>query len=246
MHSLTGWFIRNPVAANLMMAFILFVGTMTVYSMRIEGFPRIPPETITISTTYIGGSSAQVDEMVTQKIEKALEGLEGVRTVTSQSSADYSTVTVRRAGGQDLQKLLDKVRLRIDAIDDLPASADRPLIEEGGFDFPALYLNLHGSADPETLQKLSKRLRENLLAHPDLSRLKSWGLFDREMMIEVEPLVLQRLNLTVSDIVQHIRASSLNFKSGSLRTAGGTIQIKADDQAKFETEYARIPIIERC
>ncbi|WP_136660452.1 efflux RND transporter permease subunit [Nitratireductor sp. XY-223] len=246
MHALTGWFIRNPVAANLLMLFILFVGTMTALSIRIEGFPRVPPDSIFITTEYRDAPAAQVDELVTRKIEKALEGLEGVRSVTSQSNNDGSTVTVRRAGGQDLQKLLDKVRLRIDALSDLPASVKRPVIETSGYDFPALYVNIHGDTDPSTLQTLAERFREELLAKPELSRLNVWGLHDREMRIEVEPRTLQRFNLTVADVVGLIQASSLDFQAGTLRTLGGNIFLRADDRARFSTEYAQIPVIERA
>jgi multidrug efflux pump subunit AcrB len=227
------------------MALIIFLGVLTVLTIRIEGFPRIPPETIQVSTTYLGASTAQVDELVTQKIEKALEGLEGVRSITSQSTNDVSVVSVLRAGGQDLQKLLDKVRLRIDGISDFPAAARRPVIEEGGYDFPALYVNLYGQTDPGTLQKLAERLREELLSKPELSRLRVWGLIDREMRIEVQPEVLRRFNLTVADVVAKIRASSLNFQSGELRTAGGSIYLRADNRANFSTQYAAIPVIER-
>ncbi len=245
MQVLTSWFIRNPVAANLTMTLILFLGVLTVFTIRIEGFPRIPPETISVSTTYQGASTAQVDELVTQKIEKALEGLEGVRSITSQSTNDVSLVTIRRAGGKDLQKLLDKVRLRIDAISDFPSVVRRPVIAEGGYDFPALYVNLHGQTDSATLQKLAERLREELLSRAELSRLRVWGLLDREMRIEVQPQILQQFNLTVADVVAKIRASSVNFQSGELRTLGGSIYLRADNRAKFSTEYAAIPIIER-
>ncbi|WP_020594265.1 efflux RND transporter permease subunit [Kiloniella laminariae] len=245
MHSLTGWFIKNPVAANLMMAFFLFLGWLALTTIRIEGFPRIPPESISITTSYSGASTAQIDELITRKIEKALEGLEGVRSISSQSNNDISVVTLRRSGGQDLQKLLDKVRLRIDGISDFPSAAERPVIEDGGFDFPALYLNLHGQTDPVTLQKLSELLREELLSRPELSRMNIWGLYEREMQIELDPQILQRHDLTVADVVTRIRLNSLNFQSGVLRTRGGTIYLKADNQARFSTEYAAIPVVER-
>lgn len=244
MHFLTGWFIRNRVAANLLMVFILIVGLMTLFTIRIEGFPRVPPESVNITTTYLGASTAQVDELVTRKIERALEGLEGVRSISSQTSREISIVEVRRAGGQDLQKLLDRVRLRIDAVSDFPATVRRPVIEAAGFDFPALYLNLHGATDPVTLQTLSERLKEELLAEPELSRLKVWGLHDREMRIEIEPQVLQKFNLTVADVVNRIRASSLNYQSGTLRTIGGDITLKSDDKANFSTQFAKIAVIE--
>ncbi|WP_461384575.1 efflux RND transporter permease subunit, partial [Devosia indica] len=172
MHALTGWFIRNPVAANLLMVLILFLGLQTVFSIQIEGFPRVPPETVEISIEYPNATAQQVDQLVTQKVEQALEGVEGVRSITSLSSNGLASISVRRAGGEDLQAVLDRVRLRVDGLTDLPRETRRPVIETSAFDFPALYVNLHGPADPATLQTLAQRLKEELLAQPELSRLQ--------------------------------------------------------------------------
>ncbi len=244
MHSLTSWFIRNPVAANLIMFLILFLGAITVFSIRIEGFPRVSPESVMVETIYEGAPATQVDELVTQKIEMALEGIEGVRSITSQSNNEFSIVSVRRAGGQDLQKILDKVRLRIDGISEFPANVKPPIIQTDEFNFPALYINIHGQTDPLTLQILAKRLKEKLLAAPELSKLKVWGLLKQEMRIEVQPHILRKYDLTVEDITDLIRRSSLDFQAGTLRTTGGNIFLRADNRAKFSTQFELIPIIE--
>lgn len=246
MHALTSWFIRNPVAANLMMILILFMGVQTVLNMRIEGFPRIPPDSIEITVVYPDATAAQVDELVTQKVEQALEGIEGVRTITSRSENGFGSVTVRRAGGAKLQDVLDRVRIRIDGIYDLPTGARRPVIEAAGFDLPALYVNLYGDADPATLQTLAQRLKEDLLAQPELSRLKIWGLTPRELRIEVNPEKLQQYGLTIADVSAAIQQNSLTFQAGQLRTEAGTIFLRADDRAKYAPEYAALPIIERA
>ncbi|SDX95117.1 Multidrug efflux pump subunit AcrB [Ruegeria halocynthiae] len=245
MHTLTSWFIRNPVAANLMMALILFLGVQTLLNIRIEGFPRIPPENVTIAIEFPEATAEQVDELVTQKVEQALEGLEGVRSITSQSENDLSLVTVRRAGGEKLQAILDRVRIRIDGLTDLPERARRPVIEASGFDFPALYLNMYGETDPATLQTLAKRLKEELLAQPKLSRLQIWGLIPRELRIEIDPARLRHYGLTVADVTRTIEQNSLTFQAGRLRTEGGTIFLRADDRARYGPEYAALPIIER-
>ncbi|MGB0661886.1 MAG: efflux RND transporter permease subunit [Mangrovicoccus sp.] len=245
MHALTGWFIRNPVAANLLMALILFLGVVTLFSIRIEGFPRVPPESVEISVAYPGATAAQVDELVTQKIERSLEGVRGVRSITSQSVNGLATVSVRRAGGADLQDVLDRVRIRIDALPDLPTRARQPVIEAAGYDFPALYLNVHGQTDPTTLRILGQRLREDLLAQPEISRLQIWGLIPQELRIEAEPERLRQYGLTVADVTTTIRANSLTFQAGELRTDGGTIFLRADDRALYAPDYAALPIIER-
>ncbi|MEM8959015.1 MAG: efflux RND transporter permease subunit [Pseudomonadota bacterium] len=246
MQALTGWFIRNPVAANLLMVLILFLGVLTLFSIRIEGFPRIPPETVQISVEYPGATAAQVDDLVTQKIERSLEGVRGMRSITSQSVNGLATVSVRRAGGADLQDVLDRVRIRVDGLADLPSQARRPVIDASGYDFPALYVNIHGPADPATLRTLGDRLREDLLAQPEISRLQIWGLIPREMRIEVDPQRLRQYGLTVADVMAAIRANSLDFQAGELRTDGGTIFLRADNRARYAPEYGDLPIVERA
>lgn len=245
MHALTSWFIRNPVAANLLMALILFLGVQTALSIRIEGFPRIPPETVEITIEYPEATAEQVDELVTQKVEQALEGLEGVRSITSQSVNGFATISVRRAGGEKLQDVLDRVRLRVDSLTDLPSKTRRPVIETSAFDFPALYVNLHGPADPATLHTVAQRLKEELLAQPELSRLQIWGLIPRNLRIEVDPDRLRHYGMTVADVTSAIQANSLDFQAGQLRTEGGAIFLRADDRALYAPEYAALPVIER-
>ncbi|MCV6598001.1 MAG: efflux RND transporter permease subunit [Mangrovicoccus sp.] len=245
MQSLTAWFIRNPVAANLVMALILFLGLQTALSMRIEGFPRIPAETIEISTALPNATAAQIDQQVTARIERALEGLDGVRSVRSRSGDEFSLVTLRKTSAKDLDQLLDAVRIRIDAIPDLPSRAERPVIEAAPFDLPALYINLHGDADEVTLQRLAQDLRRNLLDQPELSRIKAWGLLPREMRLSLDPLRLQHLGMTPDEVVARIQERSLEFQAGSLRTQGGKVFLRADSQARYPSEFAAIPIIER-
>ena len=245
MHALTGWFIRNPVAANLLMALILFLGVQTTLSIRIEGFPRVPPEHVEVTITYPDATAAQVDQLVTQKVEQALEGLEGVRSITSTSTNELAHISVRRAGGEKLQAVLDRVRLRVDGLTDVPRKARRPVIEASSFDYPALYVNVHGPVDPATLQTISERLKEELLAQPELSRLKVWGLIPRTLRIEVDPERLRHYALTVADVTKAIQANSLDFQAGRLRTDGGTVFLRADDRARYAPEYAALPVVEQ-
>lgn len=245
MHALTGWFIRNPVAANLLMALILFLGLLTLLSIRIEGFPRVPPETVEITIEYPNATAEQVDQLVTQKVEQALEGLEGVRSIRSLSFNGSASISVRRAAGEDLQDVLDRVRLRVDGLTDLPQQTRRPVIETSAFDFPALYINLYGPSDPATLQTLAERLKEDLLARPELSRLQIWGLIPRNLRIELDPERLRHFRLGLADVNAAIRANSLDFQAGRLRTDGGTIFLRADDRARYANEYAALPVIER-
>jgi len=242
---LTNWFLRNPVAANLLMVFILVTGLTALMTVRIEGFPKIPADTVTVTTTFANAHTAQVDEQVTHKIEKALEGLEGVKSIRTTTTPGLSVLSVQKSNGYALQKLLDGVRLKVDGLHDLPKDARRPVIETNNFDVPALYVQVYGDADLKTLQSLARDLRADLLASPEISRINDWGLQDQEIAIEFRPGTLERLDLTISDVIDRIRAASLYFQGGTLRTDGGYISLRADSQARSLRDFEQIPIVQR-
>ena len=241
---LTNWFIRNPVAANLLMIFILAAGVTSFMTIRIEGFPKIPADTVTVSTAFPNAYTAQIDEQVTRRIEKAVEGLEGVKAVRSTSEPGFSVVSIQKNNGYALQKLLDNVRLKIDGIWDMPKDARRPVIEANNFDVPALYIQTYGDTDLKTLQKIARGLRADLLASAEISKVENWGLQDQEIAIEFLPGTLERLDLTIGDIMTRIQEASLYFQGGTLRTEGGYITLRADSQAYSLRDYQEIPIVQ--
>lgn len=244
MHALIRWFIHNPVAANLIMALILISGALSVYSMRIEGFPKLPADTIAIETVFLDAHTEQVDEHITQKIENALEGLQGVKHISSSSLDGLSTVKVRKIDGYDLQRLLGDVRLRMDGIASLPSTAEKPVITRNEFNYPALYLQLYGDVDFKTLQFISKQLRDTLLEQAEISHLNVWGIKAPEITIEILPEVLEKYKLTMSDVTEKIQNSSLLYKAGVLKTTGGHISIRADKQAYYQHDFESIAIFE--
>jgi multidrug efflux pump subunit AcrB len=245
MHALTRWFIHNPVAANLIMLLIIIGGIFTLLSMRIEGFPKLPADSIQIETAFADAYTGQVDLQITQKIEKALEGLPGVKKIQSTSLEGLSSIQIQKNEGYRLQRLLDDIRLRLDGIDNLPQEADKPMVSRNDFDFPALIVQLFGDVDTNTLQRLGKQVREELLAQPEISKLKGWGEKTPEIRIELQPEKLEKYNLSSSDIVEKIQKSSLTFKAGSLKTEGGRISLRADNQAYHYRDFAEIPIFEK-
>jgi multidrug efflux pump subunit AcrB len=242
MQTLTRWFIHNPVAANLIMLLIFVSGIFTLFTMRIEGFPKLPADSIQIETTFADAYTGQVDRQITQKIERALEGLQGVKKIQSISLEGYSSIYVQKNEGYRLQRLLDDVRIRLDGIYNLPGEAEKPVINRNDFDFPALIVQLYGDANPHTLQRLGRQVREELLAQPEISKLNIWGEKTPEINIELKPNVLEKYNLTTIDILTGIKQSSLTFKAGSVKTKGGRISLRADSQAYQYKDFVEIPV----
>lgn len=244
MHALSSWFIRNPVAANLVMVFIVVAGLQAAMNMRVEGFPQIPTDTVEIDTLYPNATPAQVDRLVTLRIEEALRDLEGVRSISSRSREGRSSIDVRKTAAQDLDGLAEAIRLRVDAIDDFPEGAGRPIVDTEGWLGSAVFISLHGETDHYTRQRLAVSLRDMLLERPEISRIEAWGILEPEITISVDPAQLQVLGLTARDVAKRIQEQSVNTTSGNVRTESGVVVLRTDSEAQYARDFAAIPIIE--
>ena len=242
MHALTGWFIRNPVAANLMMVLVVMAGWLTVSSIRVEGFPKLPADTLEVTTLYANAHVDQVDQQVTRRIEKSIEGLAGIKKVTSFSSEGLSVVSIQKQEGYQLERLSEDLRARLDAIFGLPVSAEKPVVARNDFDLAAMIVQLYGDVDTTTLQKVASSVRERLLALPEVSKLKTWGKRQPEIRVELNPEKLLAYQLTAQDIVAKIQQSSLSYQAGSLDTRGGNISLRADNERYQRLDFENIHI----
>lgn len=242
MHTLTAWFIRNPVAANLIMLLILVAGYLSLTNLRIEGFPKIPPDTVAISVYFPGASAAQVDESITQKIEKSLKGLPGVQKVVSFSNEASAYVQVKKESGYELEALFDGVKGRISELASLPKAAERPLVSKETFSFPALIVQVYGDVERDVLQRVGGQVKNALLARSEITKLNSWGEESSEISIEFSPEKLQAYGLSVTDLALAINQISLLATGGLLHTSAGRIRIRADQQAYAKTDFAVIPL----
>lgn len=242
MHKLSAWFTRNPVASNLVMLLILVAGFFTLQHIRIEGFPAIEPNSITINTFYPGANTEQVDRSISVRIENALKGMGGIKKIRSESFDGYSAVWVQKTTDMDLDRFQNDIKTRIDAIPNLPQLAERPIITRDEFTISALIVQVFGDVDEITLQKSADLVKEKLQAHPKISRLQLFGLKSHEIRIELNEAKLNSLGLSLLEIGEKINSSSLDYKTGYLKSNNGTIIVRADYKAFQYEEFLNIPI----
>ncbi|MFC3193299.1 efflux RND transporter permease subunit [Marinicella sediminis] len=236
------WFTRNPVAANLLMAFILVAGFMTALNIRTEAFPAFPPNSVNIDVTFIGGTPAEVEEGVTIKIEEALEGIEGIKEISSSVSGSGTSVTVTAVEGYELKRLKDDIKLNIDAISSFPDQAEKPVIKEQVFERRVLSLELYGDSDHSSMKKVAERVRDELMKADGINKVDITGAKAYEISIEVSERTLREYNLTLQDIARSIQNNSVNLSGGSITSDQRTINIKTDEQAYYGPEFARLVV----
>ena len=245
MKSAIEWFTKNPVAANLLMVLILAGGLFTGLTLKKEIFPEFSLDMITVQVSYRGAAPEEVEEGVCIRIEEAIEGLDGIKRITSSASEGNGSVTIEVESGADARKLLEDVKARIDAIETFPEEIEKPIVQELTNRQQVINVAVHGAIDESNLKILAERVRDELAAVPGLTQVEVANARSYEISIEVSETLLRRHNLTFDEVANAVRRSSLDMPGGSVKTDGGEFLLRTKGQAYRGYEFDNLVLFTR-
>ena len=237
------WFASNGVAANLLMVLIMVGGLGTLTAIRLEVFPEFSSDLISVSVVYPGAAPAEVEEGVVVRIEEAIQGLDGVKKITSTSRENVGSVRVELLPEAELRQVLSDVKARVDAIDTFPEEAEEPLVEELVVRRQVIYVTISGAADERTLKILGEQVRDDLASLPEITQVELASARPYEISIEISEEALRQWGLTFDQVAQAIRRSALDLPGGSVDTAGGEILLRTEGQVYRGDDFARLPLV---
>ncbi|SIS67030.1 efflux RND transporter permease subunit [Neptunomonas antarctica] len=239
---IVAWFVRNPVASNLLMMIILIAGFFTMSGLRTESFPAFPPEKVSISVSVSGGGIQDIEEGVVLKIEEALQEVQGIDSVRSTIKNGSASVVVTRIDGYDLTILKDDIDAEINAISNFPTAADNPVVEAAQRESDAIWIAVYGDADTKNLKLVAEDLRSELLDDDDIKQVDVSGEPTEEIGIAVSEQVLQRYGWTLADIAGQVKAQSVNQYAGELSSDEGEITVRGDFQSYYQSDFESIVV----
>ena len=240
MKGMIAWFARNTVAANLLMFLILGVGALTVSKLRMEIFPEFSADVISVSVVYPGAAPAEVEEAICVRIEEAVQGLEGIKEVSSTASENVGTVNIEVQQGFDIRKLLDDVKARVDAIDTFPDEAEEPNSREIVISREVIYVAVSGHTDEQSLKIIGEQVRDEISALPGVTQVALIGARPYEIAVEVSETAMRQFGLTFNEVATAVRRSSLDLPGGSIRSVGGEILLRTKGQAYVGQDFENI------
>lgn len=241
-HPFITWFASNPVVANILMFSILAAGIYTALTVRKEGFPAFAAETVTITVPIRGGTPENVERGVAIKIEESLESISGIEEVRSVSTDNLAVVVVRAIEDYPITKLLDDVKVQVDAIPSLPEQAEKPVVKENKRQSQVLWVEVYGTGDEALRKETARLMRDRLLAQPAISKVETFGARDYEISIEPSEEALRKYGLTFEEVADAVEQNSVDLGGGDLRSARGDISLRARDQAYRKADFERIPV----
>ena len=237
------WFVNNSVASNLMMFFIILSGAATIPLLNMEVFPDIEVDIINVTAIYPGATPSDVENAVCVRIEERLQGLDGVKKISSTASENVGSVNVEILSGQDVTEMLDRVKAEVDAIDNFPEGVERPTTKQFITSQANITVAVGGEMDELTLTNLTEEVKDEIDALPGVTYSSFVAKKDKEISIEISEKTLRKYDLTLSQISRAIQSLSIDIPSGSIENINGEILIRAQGQGYTVDYFSSIPII---
>ena len=245
MKTIITWFVDNEVAANLLMAILLVGGLMTLPRLRQEQFPQIDLDMISITVPYRGGAPEEVEEGVCIRLEEALEGTEHVHKMSANASEGSCSMTLELDAGTDTAKALNDIKSKVDGINTFPVQTERPVVSLLTMRQKVMEIAVSGNTDERSIKTVSEQLREELAAINGVSQVDLSYVRPDEISIEVSEYTLRRYGLTLQQVANAVKRSSLDLPGGSIKTEGGEILVRTKGQAYRGTEFEDIIVLTR-
>ena len=236
MKKLIAYFIKNPIYSNAIIIITAIAGALSLAMMPKSFFPELPPNKVYINVSYPGASPQEIEQGITTRIEESLNGIEGIKEVTSTSSENISRVTVETYEGFNLDEVLQNVKNSVDAIYSFPQGAEKPTVKKqtsrgmGGMGNVVGFYCLKGPNDLWLLKEKADKIEQDLLNDDEISQIEVIGYAPIIISVEVDEVVLLRHNINFDIISSAIRLSNIDISGGSIKTQKDEIIIRSNNR----------------
>jgi len=236
------WMTQNPVTANLLMLILLLGGLVSAFKMKQEIFPSFDMDIITVMCPYPGASPLDVEQGILLVLEEAMTGVDGVKRISSSANEGSGIVYVELQNGADSDRALSDIKNEVDRITSFPEQMESPIVSLLIPDIPVISVIIAGDEDDASLHAIAEKLRADLLELPDITKIELNGVKALEVSIEISRENLESYGLTLAQVAQQVRLSSIELPGGSVKTESGTILVRVSDRRLLGEQFKNIVI----
>lgn len=217
--SIPSFSVKNPVLVNMIMIVVLVAGGIFALTLTREMFPESRPNKLLISTVHPGVQPEEIERAITIKVEEAVRDIEGVEKVESTVGESLSMTVVSLYNEvKDVDRVLQEIKVEVDAIQDLPEDAEKTVVRKMEPKLPVISVALFGEGDEKALKATARKLRDDLLLLPGVSDVETSGVRDDEISVEIRPERLRQYNITFDEVADAIRQTNRDISGGELES----------------------------
>ncbi|TSA34087.1 MAG: efflux RND transporter permease subunit [Porphyromonadaceae bacterium] len=237
----SGIFIKRPVLALVVSILIILFGVIGFTFLGVREYPSVDPPTVSVSTSYPGANAEIIESQITEPLEESINGIAGIRTLTSSSRDGGSNITVEFQIGTDMEAAANDVRDRVSrAMRSLPPDVDPPQVVKSDADSSPIF-GLTIQSDKRNLLQLSEiannLFKERLQTTPGVSEIRIWGEKRYSIKLFIDPLKLAGYGLTPSDIRDAVNRENIELPSGRVEGYGTDLSVRTIGRISTKEQF---------
>jgi multidrug efflux pump len=238
--------IRRPVFAAVMAILMVLVGVVGFFSLPVREYPDTEPPIVSVSTSYTGAAASVVESRVTQVLENALAGIEGIETLSSRSRDGQSEITVEFAPGRTVDSAANDVRDRVGSVaDELPEEILAPEVRKVDADAsPILFLVVSrpGWSRLELSDYVDRNLTDRFSSLDGVARIFIGGEARPSMRIWLKTERLAALGLTPADIEAALRSQNVELPAGRIEARDQNVTLRVERAFGTPEQFSRLVV----
>ncbi|MBK8955896.1 MAG: efflux RND transporter permease subunit [Saprospiraceae bacterium] len=240
-------FIRRPVLAIVVNLLIVIFGAIGFTFLGVREYPSIDPPVINVRTSYPGANSDIIESQITEPLEKAINGISGIRTISSSSAQGNSNIRVEFDLGYDMDAAANDVRDKVSqAVRNLPNDMDGlPIVSKSDASSESI-ISMTVRSDTRNHLEITD-YAENVLAQrfitiPGVSTIQIWGQKRYSMRLWMDPVKMSAYQITPQDIQAALQRENVELPSGKLAGNQTELTIRTIGKLSTETEFNELII----
>ena len=238
------WFAEHDIAANLLLLLIVLAGLHAVMTrVPVEVFPVFERQRVSVKIPWHGATPTEIEAAVILPAEAAVAPLADISEIETKAAEGMATLTLELHERANVQRAIEEIKSRLDAVKQWPDGAEKPQVRPGIYRRQLISVMLSGETlDERDLRQLGLAVSDALVRLPGVSQVELAGSRERELLIEVSPLQLQRYDLTLDDVQQAVRRVAVDQPVGVLQSASERLRLRVSNPLHTLDDFSRIPL----
>ncbi len=244
--SIARFSVRQGVLINVLFVVCVVAGLYASQSVAVDAYPNVDLDSAAIYTVWIGASPAEIDNLVTARIEDEIESIRGIDRVVSDSRPNRSSILVKfkeDLSDADVDRAFQDIRAALERIDDLPAEAERPTLARQTvfeiFPLASVAISFERPELEAVARQVARELREVLLDIDGVAKIDDRNFRDPELTVSIDPALLERYNVTLEEVLGLLELTNRNIPAGEIGGAtSAEVGVKAAGNYKTVSDLA--------
>lgn len=238
--------IKRPVFATVISLLIVVFGVSALMGLPVREYPDIDPPVVSISTDYIGAAAEVVDTQITQVIEGAISGVEGIRSIESSTEQGESRTSIEFSTSRDVDIAANDVRDAVSRVlNQLPVEADPPVVSKADSDArPMMWVTLRSDVwESAELSDFAERVLADRLSVLDgVADVRIGGERRYAIRVWLDQERLAARNITVAEVEQALRSNNVELPAGSIESTSRDFTVRAEGRLSTVEEFRNLVV----